>query len=117
MIKFYNFSGTLGDCWFLSAACVLAGCKDILAKVIPERKDQILDPDVSASGYSDRKDLKTYEGIFRCKFFHRGKWLEVLVDDRLPTIINDAGEDELFFSHSRENHEYWVPLLEKGYAK
>ncbi|XP_051900135.1 calpain-9-like isoform X2 [Pristis pectinata] len=88
--------GALGDCWFLSVIACLSLNKDVMKQVIPPNQG-------FGAGYS---------GCFRFKFWQYGQWVEVMVDDRLPTINN-----KLAFLYSKDNNEFWSPLLEKAYAK
>ncbi|XP_047474397.1 calpain-5-like isoform X4 [Penaeus chinensis] len=90
--------GQLGNCWFVAACASLAGVKELWHRVIPDYKDQ---------EYGE-----LHPGIFHFRFWRFGEWLDVVIDDLLPTI-----EGELIFVHSREKKEFWCALLEKAYAK
>lgn len=79
-------------------SCQLSNSSKLCAKVIPDYKDQ---------EYGD-----LHPGIFHFRFWRFGEWVEVVVDDLLPTI-----DGQLIFTHSKERGEFWCALLEKAYAK
>jgi len=89
---------SLDNCWFVSAtACLSVTNQNLLQRCVP----------------FDQSLTKEYAGIFRFNFWHYDKWVEVVVDDRLPTIGG-----QLIFAHNfEEPNEFWVPLFEKAYAK
>ncbi|KAM9127139.1 calpain-10 isoform 3-T4 [Pangshura tecta] len=90
--------GILGDCWFLCACVALQKSKYLLTKVIPPGQPSWTD--------------ETYTGCFTCQVWQFGHWVEVTIDDRLPCL-----RGKLCFSQCQTEDVFWLPLLEKVYAK
>lgn len=73
--------------------------------------DKVLPPEQSFD------KSKGYCGMFRFSFWRYGKWLDVVIDDRLPVgTVNDE-EQLLYCSNKNQPQELWCALLEKAYAK
>ncbi|XP_072818102.1 calpain-10 isoform X4 [Vicugna pacos] len=90
--------GLLGDCWFLCACAALQKSQHLLDQVFPPGQPSWLE--------------RTYRGSFTCRVWQFGHWVEVTIDDRLPCL---AGR--LCFSRCQREDVFWLPLLEKVYAK
>ena len=89
--------GSLGDCWFLATLANLPAQVRLFEKVVPT--DQPLDMDKNP-------------GIFHFKFWQYGEWVDVVVDDYLPTL-----QDQPCFLKSDTPNEFWPAMIEKAYAK
>lgn len=74
----------------------------LLLQVIPDWKEQEWD--------TEKPD--SYAGIFHFRFWRFGEWVDVVIDDRLPTVDN-----QLVYCHSNDSNEFWSALVEKAYAK
>lgn len=88
--------GLAKNCWFLASIGALPFQDFILKQVVPF--EQTFDED--------------YCGIFHFRFWRFGKWVDVVIDDKLPTIGG-----RFIFVHSKDPAEFWPALLEKAYAK
>lgn len=88
--------GKLNDCWLLSAIASLSMHHTLFQKVVPPGQDF----------------TQHYSGCFTFRFWQYGEWVEVRIDDLLPTK-----ENRLIYLSSPEKHEFWSSLLEKAYAK
>ncbi|KAF7994403.1 hypothetical protein HCN44_003875 [Aphidius gifuensis] len=94
---FHIKQSDLGDCWFLVALIHLEKFENLF-KFIVSPDDQSFD--------------NNYAGIFHFRFWQAGTWVDVVIDDRLPTE-----NGKLVYVSSGYKNEYWPSLIEKAYAK
>uniref|UniRef100_A0A1B0C9N4 Calpain catalytic domain-containing protein n=2 Tax=Lutzomyia longipalpis TaxID=7200 RepID=A0A1B0C9N4_LUTLO len=88
--------GKMGDRWLVSCLGILYLSKGLFYRVVP----------------ADQSFETPYYGVFRFRLWWCGEWVEVLVDDRLPTI-----NGKLAFLQAQNSNSFWPGLLEKAYAK
>ncbi|XP_060918252.1 calpain-1 catalytic subunit-like [Labrus mixtus] len=88
--------GLVGNCWFLASIGALTFQTHIFEQVVPLQQ----------------RYEEDYCGLFHFKFWRFGRWVDVVIDDKLPTI-----DGRLIFVHSTDPTEFWPALLEKAYAK
>jgi Ca2+-binding EF-hand superfamily protein len=86
--------GALGDCWFLSALSVLATSPDDLVR------------NLFVGSYPEY-------GFYQVTIYKDGDWRVATVDDRIPC----GASGRPYFASCRDPNEFWVPILEKAYAK
>ena len=89
--------GSVGDCWFLSAASALAEHPDRIKRLFENKE------------YSE-------EGIYKIHFFFSGRPTTIVIDDRLPARGRTSYSYPWALSRSA-NNAWWGPILEKAYAK
>ncbi|XP_011408714.2 PREDICTED: calpain-5-like [Amphimedon queenslandica] len=94
--------GAVGNCWFVAACSALALERRLWNKVVVDVNEQEWD-----ANHPER-----YAGIFHFRFWQFGEWVDVVIDDWLPT---QGGK--LIYNKSKSGNEFWSALLEKAYAK
>ena len=117
--------GALGDCWFISALSVLA-TKDHLLR--GEFNSLILnDGDIdqqenvmlSSGIYPPIFHKFRKKNIFCFRFYKDFEFRYVIIDDQLPCrkVYQQGQVPKLLYGKCRNDKEFWVPLIEKAYAK
>ncbi len=71
---------------------------------------QIIPSDAYKAGRSD------YDGVFYCRFWRFGQWVEVYIDDSVP--VRQSGDSYVAWgARSCDPDEMWVTFMEKAFAK
>ena len=66
---------------------------------------------------SQPEDFVPY-GVYTCRFYVDGEWVDVMTDTRLPCIRDDeSGYMVPVYGRSTTRNDFWIPLIEKAYAK
>mmetsp|Transcript_35994 Transcript_35994/g.93636 ORF Transcript_35994/g.93636 Transcript_35994/m.93636 type:complete len:736 (+) Transcript_35994:1006-3213(+) len=91
--------GRLGDCWFLGALSTVALKPPVLQHLF-------------IGGARHRKEF----GVVTLQFYKDGRWVEVLIDDRIPCRKGHKRYKPIYAS-CKDPNELWVMLAEKAYAK
>lgn len=73
--------------------------------VLPISLEQIVPSDQPLCGPG-------YKGVVHFRFWRFGDWVDVYIDDLLPTV-----NGKLVYGRCTEPQEFWVALIEKAYAK
>ena len=92
--------GSLGNCWFLSAAAAIAE--------FPGRMERVF--------LNSGKDLNP-QGIYGVRFWSLGVPHPVIVDDYLPLKNNGVGQLATMFANPGDDGSLWTAILEKAFAK
>ena len=53
-------------------------------------------------------------GLCAFQFYKNGEWNGVVVDTFIPC---EVGASKPLYAHCGDSNEFWLPLLEKAYAK
>jgi hypothetical protein len=62
-------------------------------------------------------DFKKY-GVFTCRFYVEGDWVEVITDTNIPCLCDDGSNIYTpVYTRSMNREEMWISLAEKAYAK
>jgi Ca2+-binding EF-hand superfamily protein len=117
--------GQCGDCWLIGAFSVLAtqdvyinGDFDFNSENIKEISDTEAQGMTKGMYCPMFHFLRKY-GIYVIRFFKNYSWRYVIIDDKLPCFeaCGDSSKPDLIFGKCRNPREFWVPMLEKAYAK
>lgn len=122
--------GELQDCYFLAALALIAQDDKLIRgnfdpQVMLRRsqltssgmmKDEAIRGMISGVYCPIFHHFRKY-GLFVFRFFKNYKWRYVIIDDRLPCRGSPEQGYELAFAKCRTQNEFWVPLIEKAYAK
>ena len=114
--------GGIGDCWLIGAMSVLATQdKYVVGQFNPKIENMKEVSDQDALGMMQGvyppmfHSFRKY-GLYVLRFYKNFMWRYIIMDDKLPCYTS-SGQPELIFASCATPNEFWVPLIEKAYAK
>ena len=67
---------------------------------------------------ASRPDDFNQYGVFTCRFYVEGEWVDVITDTRIPCILDSISSTcSPAYGKSLHKDEMWICLVEKAYAK
>ena len=114
--------GALGDCWLIGAMSILSSNDAYIRGNFKPNMEKPLE--VSAEEKRGMMiglyppifhQFRKY-GIYVIRFFKNFQWRYVIIDDKLPCYTGQL-VPQLRFASCTSKNEFWVPLVEKAYAK
>jgi calpain-5 len=68
--------------------------------------------------FASRPEDFVKHGVYTCRFYVDGEWVEVISDTNIPCLRNNRNGDVLpMYGRSNLINEMWIPLVEKAFAK
>lgn len=97
--------GSLGNCWMMAVLAGIADHEKAIANVLVSRHYNPLS--------------SSYDGVFRCRLWYFGQWVDIYVDDYLPVRYDPGAPRKysLIGARSPDPNVLWVALVEKALAK
>lgn len=115
--------GAIGDCWFISALSVLAINDSYLFNDVNVAEfkgsdfDNVATKKLVSGVYPKIFHFLAKFGLYVFRFFKDYQWIFVIIDDKLPCYAGNEEAPDLVFAKCYNKNEFWVPLIEKAYAK
>ena len=99
--------GAFGESWFTGALVIIS------SKERTGKEDEDAENDFIQKLFISTEHFEDY-GFVAFQFFKNGSWKTVVVDTLLPY---DPDSKMICFGQCGNPTEFWVPLMEKAYAK
>ena len=74
--------------------------------------------DLMENLFASRPNDFIAHGVYTCRFYVEGEWVEVITDTKIPCIRDQlSGAYQPVYSRSANESEVWIQFAEKAYAK
>lgn len=77
-----------------------------------------LGADLLENIFASRPEDFTEYGVFTCRFYVNGQWVEVVTDTNIPCKRDEVTQENTpLYSMAKDPNDMWILLAEKAYAK